>query len=317
MDAKDRYRKFSEETADIPIFSKSWWLDAVAGEENWNVVLVEKGGQIRASMPYVIKPKLHYKIMTMPVLTQTLGPYIKYPHGQKYVQRISYEKEVCNALLQQLPDCAYFIQNFHYSITNWLPFYWANYKQTTRYTYVIENLTDLDGIYKNFRSNIKTDIRKAQKKITVLKKNDALTSLYEMVSMTFERQGKQPPYTYEQLQRLDQACADHNCRAIFVAEDENGQIHSAIYVIWDAQSAYYLIGGGNPKLRSSGANSLLIWEAIHYVSNKTKRFDFEGSMHEPIERFFRAFGAVQKPYYQISKVNSKLLRLALSVRRGF
>ena len=76
---------------------------------------------------------------------------------------------------------------------------------------------------------------------------------------------------------------------------------SAIYIVWDANSAYYLLGGSDPNFRSSGANSLLLWEAIKFASGVTKRFDFEGSMIEPIERYFRGFGATQKPYLSISK----------------
>jgi hypothetical protein len=32
-------------------------------------------------------------------------------------------------------------------------------------------------------------------------------------------------------------------------------------------------------------------------------------MIEPVERFFRAFGAIQTPYFAISKTNSKLLKI--------
>lgn len=32
-------------------------------------------------------------------------------------------------------------------------------------------------------------------------------------------------------------------------------------------------------------------------------------MLEPVERFFRAFGAIQTPYFSISKTNSKALKI--------
>lgn len=40
-----------------------------------------------------------------------------------------------NYFIDNLPKFDYFNMNFHYSITNWLPFYWRGFKQTTRYTY--------------------------------------------------------------------------------------------------------------------------------------------------------------------------------------
>jgi hypothetical protein len=69
------------------------------------------------------------------------------------------------------------------------------------------------------------------------------------------------------------------------------------------------MGGGHPELRSSGATSLCMWEAIRHAAKVTKSFNFEGSMIESVERFFRAFGAVQTPYFNISKTPSRLLRV--------
>ncbi|KZZ15518.1 hypothetical protein A3751_17170 [Oleiphilus sp. HI0080] len=57
-----------------------------------------------------------------------------------------------------------------------------------------------------------------------------------------------------------------------------------------------------------------MWEAIKFASTVTKRFDFEGSMIEPIERFFRGFGAMQKPYFQISHTPNRWLRLAKALK---
>ena len=60
MNTKKKYRKFCKTQSSIPIFSKDWWLDAVCGEDNWDVVLVEKGEEISASMPYYLKRKYYH-----------------------------------------------------------------------------------------------------------------------------------------------------------------------------------------------------------------------------------------------------------------
>ena len=93
-----------------------------------------------------------------------------------------------------------------------------------------------------------------------------------------------------------------------VAIDSNGHIHAAIYLVHFNSTMYYLTGGGDPKYRNSGATSWLINEALKLAKHRQYSFDFEGSMIEPIERFFRAFGAIQTPYFQIKKVNSTLLK---------
>jgi len=172
----------------------------------------------------------------------------------------------------------------------------------TRYTYVVDDLTDPDKIWNGFRENIKTDIRKAEKKLETISNSDIDTFLY-MDELTFKRQGQKLPYSREFVKRLDNVLKERNARRMFFAVDSENRIHAATYIIWDEKSAYYLMSGSNPQLRNSGATSLLIWESIKFASKVTKKFDFEGSIMEPIERFFRAFGGNQMPYFQIMKKN--------------
>ena len=68
------------------------------------------------------------------------------------------------------------------------------------------------------------------------------------------------------------------------------------------------MGGSNPFFRNSQAISLLMWDAIQFTHKEKKSFDFEGSMIEPIERFFRSFGSSPKNYFQIKKSNSLLFK---------
>jgi hypothetical protein len=71
--------------------------------------------------------------------------------------------------------------------------------------------------------------------------------------------------------------------------------------VWDPKRTYYLVGGGDPDLRSSGAPALLCWESIRFASTRSVAFDFEGSILEQIERVFRAFGGKLVPYNCIMK----------------
>ena len=69
----------------------------------------------------------------------------------------------------------------------------------------------------------------------------------------------------------------------------------------------------DPELSHSGATSYLTWEAIKFAATVTNTFDFEGSMLEPVERFVRAFGARQKPYFEISKIKALPLKIAQDI----
>ena len=100
-----------------------------------------------------------------------------------------------------------------------------------------------------------------------------------------------------------------NARCFLV--DELGRVHSVAYLIWDATTAYFLLAGDDPALRTSGAGVLLAWECIRYASAVLKLdcFDFEGSMLPGVERIRVRFGAVQTPYFFVWKYNSRLFEL--------
>jgi lipid II:glycine glycyltransferase (peptidoglycan interpeptide bridge formation enzyme) len=285
------------------IFQTSWWLDAVMPNA-WDTIELYQEGKVIARLPYAVKHKFGLTLFTMPSLTQTLGPWIN-PLTGKYATQLAQQKELFTSLIKQLPYHDLFNQCFHYSITNWLPFYWHGFSQTTRYTYVIEDLADLDKIWNDIQSNIRNKIRKAQKEI-VVRTDLGIEQFLDLNTMTFRRQGLALPYSRELVRRLDSACVDHQSRKIFFAEDAQGCIHAAIYLIWDERSAYYLISGSDPTLRNSGAIPLLIWEAIQFASTVTKKFDFEGSVIEPIEIFFRDFGAKQTPYFQVMHMSRRM-----------
>lgn len=296
------YRELCKIENSIPIFSRDWWMDAVCGEENWNVILVKKGEQIIAALPYYFIRQGNNIIIAQPKLTQTNGIWIKYPKNQKYSIRLSYEKKIINQIadkLENLPIICY-EQNFKYTFTNWLPLYWRGFKQTTRYSYIIDDLTNLDKIFGEFNRTKRQNIKKAEKLVKV-KEDLGIEEVYRLSKMTFIKQGISIPYSLELLKRIDYACIMHKSRKIFYAEDLVGKIIAVVYIVWDEESAYYVVGGEDPESKKSQAIVLLIWEAIKFSSKITNKFDFEGSMIKPIEKFFSSFGAKQKQYFNISK----------------
>ena len=311
--SKTLYRELCANEDLIPLFSKDWWLDTVVGMDKWDVALVHKDGKIIASMPYIIKNRFGLKLCTLPELTQYLGPWIK-PSQAKYAKIIGQQKDIMIDLIEQLPRFDYFLQNWNYKQTNWLPFYWKGFRQTTKYTYVIDDMSSLDIVLSNFQENIRGDIKKAKNRYNlILQDNPSIEDFIQLNRKVYERKNIKMPHNEQTLIKLDRACAQRNSRRIFIAIDEDGRPHAGAYIVWDKNSAYYLLGGSNPKLRNSGASSLCMWEAIKFASTVTKEFNFEGSMIEPVERFVRGFGGKQRLVFNISKTPSLLLRLRSSL----
>lgn len=306
------YRELCETEPSIPIFSQAWWLDAVAGDD-WGVVLAKKGHHVIGALPYVIQKKFGFTLFTQPRLTQTLGPWVK-PTQKSYSKKLAYEKDVLDELADQLPNCDHYEQNWHCDQQNWLPFYWRGFKQTTRYTYRLPLASEQEQLWKDLQQNIRGDIRKAREREGVTVREGSLEEFLALNKMVFQRQNRALPYTNEFVGRIDAAASARYASDCLVAEGPDGKLHAGAYIVRHGNTAYYLMGGGNPELRNSGATSLVLWEAILRQPGTVEVFDFEGSMIEPIERFFRGFGAVQTPYFRVTRSNSKLFKLLNTLR---
>jgi lipid II:glycine glycyltransferase (peptidoglycan interpeptide bridge formation enzyme) len=218
------------------------------------------------------------------------------------------------ALIDQLPKYDLFRQNFSPEIKNWLPFYWRGFQQTTRYTYRLSSLADSDVIWDGFQDKIRTDIRKAKKLGVVAERCSDIDAFLAVNELTFNRQGIGLPYSRSYVKRLFAASQANEAGTIFLARGQDGRVHAGNLLVWNEHCAYYLMGGGDPELRNSGATSLAMWQAIQFAATVSRVFDFEGSMIEPVERFFRGFGAVQTPYFSISHIRSKRLASAMALR---
>ena len=126
-------------------------------------------------------------------------------------------------------------------------------------------------------------------------------------AQTFDRQHVRIKEDTNVLKDLIATCRQRGQGDLWGGYDEQGHLHAAAFIVWQDRSAYYLAGGGNPVYRGSGAQSYVLWECLHFVSQFTTVFDFEGSMLPGVERFFREFGAIQTPFFTISRGKLSLL----------
>jgi hypothetical protein len=292
------------------VFEQPWWVESVAPGSSGSVV-VRRGGEVVARLPYVRRRAAGLDTIVQPPLTQTLGPWLA-PCEGKYARRLETEKKLLGQLIEQLPPFDFFRQCFSPALTNWLPFYWAGFDATVRYSYRIEDLTDLDRVRDEFQDHVRRAIRKAQNAVEI-RTDSPLEDLIALDARTYVRQGLRSRIPAAVIRRLDAACAARGAREILSAVDARGRTHAALYVVWDDRALYALINARDPELQAFGANTLLYWEAIRLASEVSCVFDFEGSMIEPIEHFVRGFGGRQTPYFCISKAGLKA-RSALAAR---
>ena len=299
--AKMEYIAFCEKKEMyIPIFSQPWWLEAVS-DGDWDVIIVCEGGKIVACHPFFfIKHQNGLEIRKAP-LTQNNGILVNYPKDIKYATKLSLERRVIKQIIEEVEknDLFSYRQYFHYSFTNWLPYYWKGYTQTTRYTYVIKD-KNIDKVVAEMDSKLRNQIKKAESLVEIFEGMD-IGEFYEFNKMTFQRQGLEIPYSLKVVKNIEKECSRRNLSKIFYAKDKENNLHAAIYLVEDDASIYYLLSASDERFRDSQALSLLLKRAIEYALLKGKAFDFEGSMKENIEHNFSKFGAIQMPYMDIKK----------------
>jgi hypothetical protein len=280
------------------VFCESWWIKASCGD-NFRILGCFRGGQLVAGIPLHFARYGFVKVCRMPKLSQSWGPVLE-PMEGKYVTRLSREMELLKALADNLRRIPVFFQCFHHSLPNWLPFYWAGFRQTSIFTYILDDISDDGALWAGLRENVRTDIRKAERRpLTVSRAEPAEVLL--LCDKTFKRQKMKRPFPQELFFSLVRACKERNAGQCFVARDPDGRGHAAAFLAWDKKYAYDLVSGGDPELRNSGANAFLLWWLIRFARDKSRSFDFEGSGLPQVERFFRAFGARQQPYSLITK----------------
>jgi hypothetical protein len=247
-------------------------------------------------------------------LTPFLGPLLSPREDRKHPR--TKEIKLIEALLETIGSYAHLEARCHPAFDYWTPLRWHEFEQTTHYTWQFEAGVSIDTTAAGFRDNIRGDIRKATKQ-GVQVGDATLGEFLHVHADTVERASVGPTAdaSREALKRIDQAATARGVRSILAARDEDGRIHAAGYFVRDSRAVYYLAGGSDHELRSSGATSLLLSTAINDACQRGLGFDFEGSMLRPVERFFRAFGGTPAAYSIVRRTPSGGLRAERALKR--
>lgn len=318
MDNKSLYRQFCETAgAEVPLFQQYWWMETVCAGKEWEVALALKGDRIEGAMPFLVRRRVGMVYVLQPQLTQYSGPHYCYPDGLSDAERVAFEHRVGRTLLRQLDAYKpiYVMQHCSPQITNWLPFYWDGFGQTTRYTYRLNDIGDSGRLFAAF------DRDERQKKIRRLEGETQVR--FDMTAAEFARFHRRYWQSKGERDLLDESFIVRVCESAVARRqgviaslcDQEGQLLAARFAVFDSRCAYTLMSALEPSRYRNGYTETLVWGLLQWLADKTKAFDFEGSMDEGIEHFYRSFGAVQTPYFELSRCRHSWFRLLLALRR--
>lgn len=300
---KQAYRALCDDTeCAVPLFQQAWWMDVVSEGKEWNALVVRRAdGRVEAALPYLVARKLGQRYVLQPRLTQFSGPWFR--PTLDFAQR----RRAAEALVQGLEAVrlTLFQQCFAPEASDWLPFYWAGYRQTTRYTYRIAPLAPVDELMR------RADPER-RKRMSLLRSQcqlDREVPVDEFVDFHHDyymRRSGTDWVPVELVRRVCTAALGRRQALLYGLRDADGHLLTADFVVYDAHCAHSLLSGlavDAPR----NCTTLLFWNLIDDLRPLTEAFDFEGSMDRGIEHFFRSFGAQQTPYHCVCRSRPRWL----------
>ena len=293
------------------VFEQPWWLDIVAPQK-WGEVFVEEKGKIIARLPYV----LDNKCIKNPSLTQTLGIWMDNSIKEKVRgnSHLYKQKEIINELIGKLPKSKSISITLDSSLEYVLPFRWLGFNIEPTFSYRISNIKNIVNFDNIISKNAFEKCKRASKKIVadIDNSDNGIRTIIELMDSTFKKQNRKNPHDRKFLFNMISTSILHNNGAIIIARDENGIAHSGAFYLYDTNVCYYLIGGKDLKYHNDYSQYLVIRKGLEFAKTVSNDFDFEGSMIEGIENFFRQFGGTQVINYHVSKqgIASEIFNIA-------
>tara|TARA_R110002049_G_scaffold251627_2_gene426008 strand:+ start:4649 stop:5578 length:930 start_codon:yes stop_codon:yes gene_type:complete len=307
MNSKDEFKHFCDRNQ-TTLFGSFWWWENVV-KDSWDVLLYKKGEEVLACLPYHYKYKAGLKAIIPPMLTPYQSISYALPADGKVDKQISFVRKAQEYLIDQVPKNSLFLRQFNCTEQYLLPFYWNDYELKVRYTYLLNTSISENDLFNNLKDSLRREIKKA-KAVGVLSKANTIDTLYELKQQNSDKYNEPLSYSKEYLDRIGQLIKIKQA-SIQEVKIENTVIASLL-VCWDHQQVYYTCGAVAPDFRNSGALSWLLWEAILLAKSLNLTFNFEGSMIKQIERYFASFGGTPTPFFEVKRVNSKLLKPLLN-----
>src|SRR2546428_926003 len=220
MTNKEKYTILCHNEENIMLSSRDWWLDALCGPENWEVLLIERQNEIVAAWPYSIKRKLGFVCIVMPEMTVYTSIWLRQIDEDNASNHWQYQQEIYNELIAMLPKFDYFMLCFYHHFDNWQPFYWHDFKQTTKYTYVIDGIADCDKLFEGFSVARRRKMKKSKALIEVKWGLDPVV-FYNHHKLNFEKKRGKMYYSFNDFKRMYDAVKAHNAGEILYVVDIN------------------------------------------------------------------------------------------------
>lgn len=264
-------------------YAYSWYLDCVCPE--WNALV---GDDYQYVFPLTANTKFGIKYLYQPYFAQQLGLFSKH--------KISTEEVI--SFLKAIPEFYKLIEinlNFANTVSD------SGFQVSKRMNFELQLDKPYTEIKKFYSDNHKRNIAKAEK--SGLFVTDKI-SIRQVIDLFKHDRGAGLDTMKEKHYKLLEKLFDvlEQKQLCFVKGVTDGkQLYCGALFIKTANRIIFIFSGNSAEGKSKGAMSFLIDSVIETFSNKPMIFDFEGSNHPGLARFYSSFGSIELVYLHLKK----------------
>lgn len=227
-------------------------------------------------------------------------------------RRVPQTLEVVNTLLESLEEqCETINFCLHHNFRDARGFKWFRHddgggvKMRVQYTGILRlpDAPELDACLADVRKVRRQECRKAMASGFEVEQTNDVPGFLEVYAQTFARQDiTLADDALEQLEAIVRQALDMGFGRLLTCHTSDGEDASMALFLHDDTTAYYHCAANRPELRSSGASSLLMFEALRRSKDELglDQMDFVGVNSPQRGDFKTSFNAVPTPYYVVS-----------------
>ena len=262
------------------IYAYSFYLDSMA--KNLDALVLN---DYEAVMPLTWNKKYGIHYLYQPPFTACLGVFGK-----------NLDAETVNAFLNAVPE-KFKYWDIYFNAGNF--FKLNNFNLYERMNFVLDLKKKKKNLFKNYRDNIKRNIKKAEKLNLVINRNIAVA---DVIALAKEQSGdfanfEQSDFgNFEKLYKLLHQKEKATSYGVYTKEK---QLLASALFLFSHNRAYYIMVGNHPNGKTLGASHALINAFIKDHAGENLLLDFEGSDISSLAFFYSSFGAVEEKYSAI------------------
>lgn len=259
------------------VYGYSFYLDRMAG--NWDALVLN---DYEAVMPLPWKKKWGISYLAHPPITASLGVFGK-----------SLTAEMTGLFILAIP-ARFKLVDLLLNPANFLP---ASRLQSIRNNYVLDLHNTYEDIYRQYRNNVRRNIKKAQqlncRYVIGIPIEEVIRLAHWQIQQQTTNIGEEDYahfkdlFHYLQPKQLAEACGVYT---------PNNELVASCVWFYSKGRAYYILVGNHPNGKTLGASHYLIDRFIEAHAGQELVLDFEGSDIASLAFFYSSFGAVNEGY---------------------